>query len=501
MAPTVTLNFAADVSQLRRGVDMATAMTGGLASGAIAAVGALAAVPVLIAGIGIAAAAQNEQVKASFTGLKEHVVAQTQAMAAPIVPVLIGIADKARAAFDSIGPTLSNMFVVVAPMIDRVATALMSLVTGSLPGLNTALTASRPVVDAIALGFEKMGPAISQMFTNISGGAPGAASAITMIFDAVNWLLPVIGNVVAFTAQWSHILIPLAGVMLGFSITLRLVQAGMAAYAAIMAAVRIATAAWAGVQWLLNAAMLANPIGIVIAIVVALVAAIIYAWNNCETFRNVVKAVWEGIKSAFNAGVNFVKGLLNWFGQLPGLFSGWFNSAKTVAIGALQMMLSFIGSIPGRILGLLGNLGGLLAGAGRSLIMGLWNGIVTTFNWVVGQVRGLMGSLRNLFPFSPAKDGPFSGRGYTLYSGQAMATDFAKGIVSGTPDILSAANSAMNAASSPFDSSFNVASARPAMGGNSGGGVTVNFSGNTSDALANLIMGMIRTGKIQIAAG
>jgi hypothetical protein len=30
------------------------------------------------------------------------------------------------------------------------------------------------------------------------------------------------------------------------------------------------------------------------------------------------------------------------------------------------------------------------------------------------------------------------------------------------------------------------------------GGTTVHFSGNTSDALATVIMGLIRTGKIQI---
>ena len=39
--------------------------------------------------------------------------------------------------------------------------------------------------------------------------------------------------------------------------------------------------------WLVNAAMSANPIGIVVAAVAALVAGVIYAWNKFEGFRAV----------------------------------------------------------------------------------------------------------------------------------------------------------------------------------------------------------------------
>jgi hypothetical protein len=43
-------------------------------------------------------------------------------------------------------------------------------------------------------------------------------------------------------------------------------------------------------------------------------------------------------------------------------------------------------------------------------------------------VEGIVGKVRNLLPFSPAKEGPLSGRGYTLYSGQALAEGLAEGI-------------------------------------------------------------------------
>lgn len=49
------------------------------------------------------------------------------------------------------------------------------------------------------------------------------------------------------------------------------------------------------VQWLLNVAMSANPIGLVIAAVTALTAGVIYCWNKFAGFRAVVLTVWDTI--------------------------------------------------------------------------------------------------------------------------------------------------------------------------------------------------------------
>lgn len=500
--PTVTLNFAADIRSLRRGIDQVTLLTGAMAGGAVAAAGLLAGVPALIGGIGIAVAAQNEQVKASFTSLKDHVNAQLTTMVAPIVPVLIGIADKARAAFDSLGPTFTSMFATVAPMIDMVADGLLMLVTNIMPGLKTALESSTPVVQAISTGLGNMGIALGEMFSRVAASGPAMGDTMTRIFDIINWLLPVIGSIVALMAEWSGILIPLAIAFGAFNIILRLVQSGIIIYNAILAAGRIAMMLWAGAQWLLNAAMSANPIALVVIAIAALVAAFIWAYNNVEGFRKVVNDTWNNVKSAFQNGVNTVKGILSWFGELPGKFRAWFGGAKDTAVAQIQGLLGFLGSLPGRILGVLGNLGGLLANAGRSLIMGFWNGIVGAFNWVIGGVRNLMGSIRNLFPFSPAKDGPFSGKGYTSFSGQALATDFAKGIKSGTPDIMRATEGALGAASGALSGQVSMGTLQGSgSGANSNSSTQVTFAGNTSDALASVIMGLIRTGQIQIRTG
>lgn len=41
--------------------------------------------------------------------------------------------------------------------------------------------------------------------------------------------------------------------------------------------------------------------------------------------------------------------------------------------------------------------------------------------------------MRNLLPFSPAKEGPFSGKGWSLYSGQSIVEALAEGAASRSP--------------------------------------------------------------------
>ncbi|MER7164493.1 phage tail tape measure protein [Micromonospora sp. NPDC000207] len=75
-----------------------------------------------------------------------------------------------------------------------------------------------------------------------------------------------------------------------------------------MIAARGATLAWVGVQWALNAALMANPLGLVVAAVAALIAVVVLAYQKNETFRGVVQAVWAGIKAAVSATVSWFTG-------------------------------------------------------------------------------------------------------------------------------------------------------------------------------------------------
>jgi len=97
---------------------------------------------------------------------------------------------------------------------------------------------------------------------------------------------------------------------------------GVIAFVQLAAGVRSFAAAWA----LLDAAMAANPIGLVVVAIGALVAGIIYAWKHSETFRNVVLAVWGAIKVAVKATIDWITGTA-W----PALKVAW-NAIATAAL-------------------------------------------------------------------------------------------------------------------------------------------------------------------------
>ena len=58
----------------------------------------------------------------------------------------------------------------------------------------------------------------------------------------------------------------------------------------------------------MNTAMLANPIGLIVALIAGLVAAFIYLWNNCDGFRNFWLKMWEKVKSASSSAVSWISG-------------------------------------------------------------------------------------------------------------------------------------------------------------------------------------------------
>lgn len=78
-----------------------------------------------------------------------------------------------------------------------------------------------------------------------------------------------------------------------------LLMAASRAWWALQLVIRGATIAWTAAQWLLNAALTANPIGIVVVLLAALVGGLIIAYKRSETFRNIVHAALHAVGAAF----------------------------------------------------------------------------------------------------------------------------------------------------------------------------------------------------------
>lgn len=113
---------------------------------------------------------------------------------------------------------------------------------------------------------------------------------------------------------------------------------GYAALAVWQGIVAASTAIWTGVQWALNIALTANPVGLIIAAIVALIAVIGYViyktdgwgkmweavvnrskliWNQ---FTAQVTYLWEGTVNGFMLGINKIK-------------AGWYDFKNAVGLG------------------------------------------------------------------------------------------------------------------------------------------------------------------------
>ena len=88
-------------------------------------------------------------------------------------------------------------------------------------------------------------------------------------------------------------------------------------------AIAAVTKAWTAAQWLLNAAMNANPIGLIILGVAALIAAGYALYKNWDTVCAAVSAAWQWVWDKIKAFWGWLKGVFNWDGITAG-----FETAK-----------------------------------------------------------------------------------------------------------------------------------------------------------------------------
>jgi len=126
-----------------------------------------------------------------------------------------------------------------------------------------------------------------------------------------------------------------------------------AAFTAVKAGViRAATLAWASVQWLLNVALSANPIGLVVVAIAALVAGVIWAYKNVGWFHDAVDKGFATLK-VFAAWLQAVmKPILQWLGDRMKDVGNFFNLLSEGAKKAHDLHIpgfQWGGDVPGPI--------------------------------------------------------------------------------------------------------------------------------------------------------
>ena len=185
--------------------------------------------------------------------------------------------------------------------------------------------------------FNEIKPIVNDIMDLFLAIVPPIASAIRGIFS-------IIAGVIGFIVNWKTELGLLAAVVAVGTIAFNAHTIAIGAMAAVQGVVTLATQAWTAAQWLLNAALSANPIGIVITVIAALVAAVVYCWNKFAGFRAFILTMWNTMKGFGNIIKEYVidrlKTLLSGIGKIgeafAKLFNGDFNGAWSSAVNGVK---------------------------------------------------------------------------------------------------------------------------------------------------------------------
>jgi methyl-accepting chemotaxis protein len=167
---------------------VAAALVGGMPAIGSAAGGALVlGFGAGIAGIGLAAAAQNQAVQREFSALADYTKLVAKRISAPFVPMLLGLSSEFKETFDTFVPFLQEAFAKMAPAIGDFGTNVAD-------GFSRMRFAIGPVTEAFSALLNTIGPSLPGLFEGLS-------DAIINVADSISSNPQTFANLVTWTIQ------------------------------------------------------------------------------------------------------------------------------------------------------------------------------------------------------------------------------------------------------------------------------------------------------------
>lgn len=306
----------------------------------------------------------NNTNPSKFELLKQKIQNAKETLSAAMMPTVEKFIDKGLKVADSISNWVSEN--------EQLASIIMTCVM-VLGGLLTVLGTGIAVFGALGLIIGKTITGVKLFQTNITKlGTPLKTAGKQMLSLGSKMLA--FGKNTAITAVGAakNFVLSLVG------IAKQAITTAVTAMPGLIASV-----------WSFTAALLANPITWVIVGIVALIAVLVLLWNNWDSVSQWISSAWNGACQGVQSGIDWIKsginGIIDWFTGIPDKFAEF-------------------GS----------NIMNSLAGGIKAVAMAPFNAVSSVFDKV-----------RNLLPFSDAKEGAFS---HLTLSGQKIMTTISEGI-------------------------------------------------------------------------
>lgn len=348
---------------------------------------------------GTKAAAEDQQAQVLLAQAMKNSAGATDAQIASTEDWIAKTALASGVADDDLRPALSNLVRAtgdVSKAQDAMGLALdISAATGkdvqsvsvglakAYAGNTASLGKLVPGIDKATLASGDMTKISAELAKQVGGSSAAAAGTAAgqyqrmqvalgetqetiggLLLPALTSLLAIFQPMLASLSQNTKLVRVLVIVFAALAATVVVVNAATKAYTAATKIAAVASRIWAAAQWLVNAALTANPIGLVVLAIVGLVAAIVIAYKKSQTFRDIVNA-------AFRSVLTVVQGVWNWIRSnwplLLGVLLGPFGVAVAVIIrnfdtikNAAQAVYDFLRGIFDKIASAVSHVSGLI---------------------------------------------------------------------------------------------------------------------------------------------
>ena len=182
---------------------------------------------------------------------------------------------------------------------------------------------------------------------------------------------------------------PVQNVVLGFIAVVAIggpLLTFMASMRTALVTLGIVTQAQTASQTGLNVAMSANPIGLVIIAIAAIIAIGVLLWKNWDTVTEYAGKLWDKIKEVFG----WVKE--NW-PLLLAILTGPIGLAILAITKNFDKIKEKASDIVNAIKDIFDDLPAKMLGIGKSIAMGLWNGLSSMASWLKNKIFDFFGNL------------------------------------------------------------------------------------------------------------
>lgn len=216
----------------------------------------------------------------------------------------------------------------------------------------------KQVQESTPIIMDFIGQIVLTLWDLVQGLYPVSLQIIKMTTEFIEWaresgaldtVLKLVNDTVKFFLDNIELLIPLiAGMTAGIlaanvaykaMMIVSTIAKGIELLAAMLGISRVATAASTVAQWELNAAMMANPIGIVVGLIVGLIAVGVLLYQNWDEITKWCKEMWAVVKEKWNdlkktvgdAHDKMIEGVKKWWGETKQKWNETVDHAKQKA--------------------------------------------------------------------------------------------------------------------------------------------------------------------------